>query len=216
MIDTNIIKDVIVDAFGLSYVNIEDYKLAANINALQANNYPPSTSQYNGKFLTPVTADAPDGVGQLGRPIWGSLTITGGSYLDQNSGVTITYPTFRIDVCIMTLTQVNNVVLTQIQGKDGEVVEYIGKNSFRLNVKGGFFSTGNARPKQQVDWFKAAIQSNQPIQVQSTFLQDWDIYEIVVLDRNIPQIAGGYNYQLFEFNAIQNTPVILAQQVNVT
>lgn len=178
---------------------------------------PNRNDNYNGKTGTTQQQDTPDGTSILGTPVWGRLVVESGSYIDTNTGNVINYPSITIDTVLFTLSQVHHVVLTPIQGRDYEVVEYIGKASFRINCKGGIFGKNNNRPKKDIDNLKLILASNQPLIIQSnSFLTEWGISEIVILDKNIPQIAGGYNYQLFEFNAIQNTPVILAQQQNVS
>ena len=117
-----------------------------------------------------------------------------------------------MDSAILTISQQDNVVLTEIQGIDGEIIEYVSKKSFRINIKAGIFGTGNIRPSADIATLALILQSNDFISVTSNFLKEWNITEIVRLDKHVPQIPGGYNYQLFEANFIQNTPVILAQQ----
>ena len=176
----------------------------------------PSQNQFNGKTGTTQSQDESDGTSILGTPVWGRLVIKSGTYFDSLLGQQ-SYPQMTFDTVLFTLTQTHHVVITQIQGRDNEVIEYIGKLSFRINCKGGIFGKNNNRPKSEIANFKTMINSNQPLIVQSnSFLSEWGISEIVILDKNIPQIAGGYNYQLFEFDAIQNTNVVLAQQQNVT
>jgi hypothetical protein len=175
----------------------------------------PIFSQYNGRTPAKQPADTPDGLSELGTPVWGRLIINGGTYIDTTFGKT-TYPTMKFDTVLFTLSQTHNVVLTPIQGRDYEVIEYIGKASFRINIKGGVFGTGNIRPVDAINNLKLMLNSNQPLIIgKNSFLSEWDITEFVILDKNIPQTAGGYNYQLFECNAIQNTSVILAQSQNV-
>ena len=180
------------------------------------NSQKPSQNQFNGKTGQVQQQDISDGTSVLGTPVWGRLVIQSGTYFDSLLGQQ-SYPQMTFDTVLFTLTQTHHVVITQIQGRDNEVIEYIGKLSFRINCKGGIFGKNNNRPKAEIANFKTMINSNQPLIVQSnSFLSEWGISEIVILDKNIPQIAGGYNYQLFEFDAIQNTNVVLAQQQNVT
>ncbi len=174
------------------------------------------TGLYKGVIdaLGPSIPDAPVGTSQLGTPVWDNLIIKGGSYVDTINGPT-TYNDMRIDSCLITLQQVHNVIATPIQGRDGEVLEYISKMSYRINVKGGIFGRGNVRPVSDLINFMLMLQSNNTLVVKSCkFLDEWNISEFAILDKNLPQVAGGYNFQLFEFNAIQDTPVILAQQQN--
>lgn len=208
-------QQIIIQAFGLNLLSYSKYQAGVRSASLMPSI--PNINNYQGNIPVNINEpDKPDVQSVLGTPVWGSLKIKGGQYFDTNANVPVSYSDFQINTILMTLTQTSNVVLTKIQGKDGEIIEYIGRDSFRINFKGGFFSNGNARPIGDINAFKFIIQSNQPIKVDSSFLIDWDITEIVVLDKHMPQIAGGYNYQLFEFNAIQNTPIILAQQTNVT
>jgi hypothetical protein len=146
----------------------------------------------------------------LGTPIFDTLIFRAGFYID--AGTPVAYPDFRVDNALITLTQAHNVIITPIQGRDGEIIEYSGKASFRINIKGGVFGTGLQRPSSQIATLNAVLQSNAPLIVlQCGFLTDFNISQMVILDKTFPQVAGGYNYQLFEFNAIQDTPVILAQ-----
>ena len=187
---------------------------SAVVQLLEANSTPVQGNNYSGLFKSVPTPDNPDAQSRIGTAVYGNLQVFAGSYINTSDGTTITYDAFNIDTIIMTATQAHNVVLTPIQGRDGEVVEYVGKASFRINFKGGFFSSGNTRPN--LGNFYRMINSNQPIRVYSSFLQELGISEIIILDKNIPQVEGGYNYQVFAFNAIVNTPVILAQQINVS
>jgi hypothetical protein len=198
--------------------SLDDAVHVGIIGALElTNNTTVNTNQYIGKTHSPAFQDDSDGTSALGTPVWGRLVIKGGQYIETNTGKTVTYPNITLDTILFTLSQIHNVVLTSIQGRDYEVVEYIGKASFRVNCKGGIFGGNNNRPVKDINNLKLMLNSNQPIIIESnSFLTEWGISEIVILDKNIPQIAGGYNYQLFEFNAIQNVPVLLAQQQNVS
>lgn len=207
-------QKIIIQSFGLQAVQTGVY--AGVIRGIEALNKIPNqrTNQYGGKLPVPGTPDSPIYTSALGTPIWDTLIIKAGSYIDTTFGKT-DYPDIRLDTCLITLTQGHNVVITPIQGRDGEVIEYIAKMSFRINVKGGIFGTGNVRPKTDIYNLRFMLGSNQSLVVkESGFLSDWDITEFAILDKNIPQAMGGYNYQLFEFNAIQDLPVILAQQNN--
>lgn len=207
---------IIIQAFGLSHVKILAYSGA--IGALEAfSNFSKGNSNdYNGLLPDGGEPNIANDTSVLGTPVFDNLIIASGNYIDTTYGLT-TYNQIRLDACLITLYQQNNVVLTPIQGKDGEVIEYISKMSFRINVKGGIFGVGNKRPFADIANFKLAIQTNDILKVipvnntSGGFLNEWDISQFAILDKNFPQLAGGYNCQLFEFNAIQDVPVILAQ-----
>lgn len=201
-------QKIIIEAFGMQNVVVKPYVIGAAKDSINLAGY----AAYAGLMPKPNSlGDAAQYTSVLGTPVWDTLIIKAGSYVDYK-GDTTTYNEMRIDNVLMTITQTDNVILTPIQGRDGEVIEYIGKGSFRINFKGGFFGSGNVRPKSDIVNFMLMMGSNQPLSVKySGFLDEWNISEFVVLDKNIPQQMGGYNYQLFEFNAIQDIPVILAQ-----
>lgn len=191
------IKAFIQNKFGLQNVNLETFIIESRIGRVPLQ-------------------DDPVGTSELGTPVWDRLIIKGDSYVDRTLG-NITYDDIILDTVLMTLTQSHRLVLTEIQGRDNEVIEYVGKASFRINFKGGVFGTNNNRPKTKIDEIKKMLNSNKVIKVKFCgFLAEWDISEIAILDKTIPQTMGGYNYQLFEFNAIQSVPVILATKTTTT
>lgn len=211
-------QKIIIQSFGLPLAEIGMY--VGTIGALRAIDRArgiKDNNQYVGKTGTPPLSDYPDRspagaiTSVLGTPVFDNLVIAAGSYTDSVLGVQ-KYQTLRLDSAIITITQHNNVVLTPIAGRDGEVIEFVSKMSFRINVKAGIFGTGNKRPAADIATLSLALGSNDVLQVASGFLGEWNITELVILDKNIPQMPGGYNYQVFEFNAIENVPVILAQQ----
>jgi len=209
-------QQIIIEQFGLSavqnnatYLNIFGSPIGNDVN---------SGIGFT-KSLLPQQSSGPDPApfisAALGTPIFDTLIFRAGFYID--AGTPVAYPNLRIDNALITLTQAHNVIITPIQGRDGEIIEYTGKASFRINVKGGVFGTGLQRPSADIAALNAVLQSNAPLVVlQCGFLTDFNISQMVILDKTFPQVAGGYNYQLFEFNAIQDTPIILANQQQVT
>jgi hypothetical protein len=203
-------KSIIIDTFGLQKVELNAYLKGTEFikNVLHERR----ETSYKGK--TPAVGKQDDIIGhsELGTPMWDTLIIKGDTYEDRTYG-TVTYPDIQINTVLINITQSHNLVLTELQGKDNEVIEYIGKKSFRINFKGGFFGNNNNRPKNEISDFKKMINSNKILTVkQCGFLSEWDIVEFAVMDKSIPQTMGGYNYQLFEFNAIQNISVILGSK----
>jgi hypothetical protein len=205
-------QKIIIQTFGLPLAEIGVYAAGVGIlRAREATRGGPDKQIYLGKTGTPNQPDEPIASSVLGTPVFDNLIIQAGKYTDSVLGAQ-SYVALRLDSAIITLSQTDNVVLTSIAGRDGEVIEYVSKMSFRINVKAGIFGTGNQRPKSDIETLAVILKSNDVLKVQSGFLSEWNISELVILNKNIPQIPGGYNYQIFEFNAIENVPVILAQQ----
>lgn len=202
------LRSIIIDQFGLSKVLLNNYLKGVNYAKSKLNER--HETNYNGKLPVVGAQDSPLTTSVLGTPIWDYLAIEGGTYIDKTLG-TVTYDSMRIDTILITLQQQHSLVLTEIQGRDDEVIEYVGKKSIRINIKGGLYGNNNNRPKGDIANFRKMINSNKPLKIRYCgFLGEWNISEVYVLDKNIPQTMGGYNYQLFEFNAINSVPVILA------
>ncbi|HWY13258.1 MAG TPA: DUF6046 domain-containing protein [Bacteroidia bacterium] len=203
-------RAIIIDQFGLSKLALNTYLRGVDFakSKLEKSN----KTDYNGKVPVAQRQDFPLSTSALGTPLWDYLIIRGGTYTDRLRGQ-ITYPDIRIETVLINITQSHNLVLTDIQGRDDEVIEYTGKKSFRINFKGGIFGNNNNRPKNEIADFVNMINSNKPIKIRFCgFLAEWDISEFYILDKSIPQTMGGYNYQLFDFNAINSVPVILASK----
>jgi len=205
------LRDIIIDQFGLSKVLLNAYLKGVNVVKSKLGEAAKQTN-YDGKIGTVCQQDTPVATSVLGTPIWDYLIIQGDTYQDRTYG-TVTYSDQRIDAILMTLQQSHALVLTEIQGRDNEVIEYVGKKSIRINFKGGVYSNNNNRPKAEIANIQKMLNSNKPLKIKFCgFLGEWNISEVYVLDKSIPQSMGGYNYQLFEFNAINSVPVILASK----
>jgi hypothetical protein len=207
-------QKIVIQSFGLQAVQVLEYSGVIAGLVLGEELGSNRGSDYNGKLPQAPQGDTPlTMLSDLGTPMWDNLVIQGDTYTDTNTGNAVTYPNVTLNTILITMTQQDNVVLTPIQGRNGEVVEYISSQSWRINFKGGVFGNGNSRPFADIENLKKMLNSNKPLIVKFCgFLGEWDISEIVKIDKSIPQNMGGYNYQLFEFNAIENIPVILAQQ----
>lgn len=154
----------------------------------------------------------------FGFPIYSNLTIKGDSYKDNAGNVIGKFSDIRIDAVIMEISRENNLVMTDIQGRNNTVIEYISAKSWKINVTGKILKNspeqlrtyGNGEyPLDDVTNFISALDSNKSLQVTSWFLNMAGIYNMVIIDKNIPQEEGSQEYQKFEFKAIADSPVIL-------
>jgi hypothetical protein len=150
------------------------------------------------------------GNSSLGFPIFSNLIIRAGNY-QNNQGVTIgEYPDIRIDTVIMEVQKESNRIVTDIQGRDRSVIEYLSRKSKTINIKGRISSnTRGAYPYKGVQDLSYALDSNKSLTVDSWFLQMLGIYSISPGKLRTPQEEGSLEYQLFEFDAIEDAPVIL-------
>jgi hypothetical protein len=172
-----------------------------------------NTLQFSQVQQGPNTGDSPLvslGNSILGFPIFSNLTIRAGSY-QNNQGVTIgEYPDIRIDAVIMEVNKDVNRIVTDIQGRDCSVIEYLSRKSKTINIKGRIISnTRGAYPYKAVQDLSYACDSNKSLIVDSWFLQMLGIYSISPGKLRTPQDEGGVEFQTFEFDAIEDKPVIL-------
>lgn len=169
------------------------------------------------QFVTPPspanTNDSPLknlGNNVLGFPVFSNLIIRAGTY-QNNQGITIgEYPEIRIDIVIMDVTKESNRIVTDMQGRDRSVIEYLSRKSKVINFKGRLMSnTRGAYPYKAVQDLSYACDSNKSLVVDSWYLNMLGIYNISPGKLRLPQEEGSMEYQLFEFDAIEDAPIIL-------
>lgn len=199
----------IAEKFGLNKLKGQILKRTFNIvenkQIINQNNFNFKDSQDHADDVLPSI-----GTSVFGFPIFSNLIIRAGTY-QNNQGVTIgEYPEIRLDAVIMEVSKESNRIITDIQGRDRSVIEYLSRKSKVINVKGRLMSnTRGAYPYEAVQDLSYAMDSNKSLQVDSWFLQMLGIYFISPGKFHTPQTEGGIEFQLFEFDAIEDSPVIL-------
>jgi hypothetical protein len=162
---------------------------------------------------TMIGKDAPlvkVGDSALGTPVFSNLQIKGGSYKDNFGNTIGVYDDIRIDAVILEVTNDNNLVTEDLQGRNGTIIEYISSKSYMINCKGRILSPSrNTYPYTDVKNLAIALDSNKSLQVTSWFLNMFGIYNIVIKNKHLPQEEGVSEWQRFEFDAIADKPVIL-------
>lgn len=139
----------------------------------------------------------------LGTPVWADLEISSedGTHL-------------LMDMVLIEVNQAKNIVTTAIQGRKGTVKEYINDGDFNVRIRGALVSQkAHTYPKEDVSRLIALMKTPESLAVVSPYLQQFEIYNIVVTDFNFPQQEGYQNMQLFEINAISDTPIELVEDV---
>ena len=196
------------------------------INGKQDNN------PYLGKMDLSYTKDEPVGVSSLGTPVYSDLTLLGVEYTDNLTGKTVTLENDRyrsatnlpvagnnsgigtafymnIETVLITVNRAARVIKTPIQGRDGTVKEYIGLDDANLTINGIITGRNGVYPFAEVArlrrWLDAPVSKG----IVARWLGNLNIDNIVVEDYSIPQVEGGYSYQMFTINAISDLPVEL-------
>lgn len=148
---------------------------------------------------------------KLGTPVFTDLTL---KYIEPYTdflGKLITPPTtdIRLDTIILTVDQAVKIVKTEIQGRDGTVKEYIGKDDAKITINGVITGGNGVYPINEVNALKKWLDAPVSKGVTARWLDNLGITQIVVESYSFPQVEGGYSYQMFSIQAISDTPVEL-------
>lgn len=195
---TQSIIGTLIRTFNLQNVKIPDVR-----------NNPYDSGTVNFGYQTPDETRASLMAGMGGIPVFVDLTLKGGFYKDNITNKTINFQDVKFEAVIMTVDKVARIVKTEIQGRDGTVKEYIGKDDSKITIQGVITGPNGIYPQSEVknliNWWNAPIAKS----VECSYLQMMDINYLVCEDLSLPQVAGGYSYQTFSINAISDMPVEL-------
>ena len=152
----------------------------------------------------------------IGTPVFSDLDITGDSY--TINGQTFTFNSVRIPSAIFKVEREHRVVRTEVNGEDGEILEYIGTKNWEIDcdIK---LSTGKSLlyPAEEVQNLITLLGSNQVLAVNSWYLNQFKITNIVILHEYEPQVEGALDNQHISFRALSVKPLIItqAQGINI-
>lgn len=147
----------------------------------------------------------------MGTPIFDYIKIEPGNYYDWN-GALKNYPGYDFPFeCVVELNQPTMVEETYLKGRrSGSVKEIIGLDDFYITIRGFIINYETSDyPTEAVEAFRKMIKLPTELQVESPFLNMFYINEMVIFDRNIPQIEGSLQYQPFTLMCKSNEPYIV-------
>jgi len=140
----------------------------------------------------------------LGTPVFSDLIL---KIDDSDEGL-------NIQTVLFDIVKPRKIVLTEVEGRDGSVKEYISEKDIEVNIKGALVNQdGFSYPLDDFLKLKTLVDHKADIQCISPLLQLFDVYNIVVLSSRFPQERGFQNVQFFEINAISETPIELIEDV---
>ena len=110
---------------------------------------------------------------------------------------------------LVSVSRKKNIVTTQLVGMDGTVKEYVNADDYTVKiavgvqaVKDGVFV--DEYPTEGIKELRAFFDLNEPIMVNSTFLEIFDIDRLVITDFSVEQ-ATESNYQPITLSALSDT-----------
>lgn len=143
----------------------------------------------------------------LGNIVMSNLQIEGDRYNTLTGDVS--FQTLTFDTVLFNVSGAKNIVETNIQGKQGSVFEYISMANYSVQIRGVITAPYGVYPGKQtsynqqnnVDSLKAALEAPQALRVNSWYLQQFNIFRLVVMSYEFPQNEGQYSVQPFLIEA---------------
>jgi hypothetical protein len=143
----------------------------------------------------------------LGNIVMSNLEIQGDRYKGINGDVT--FPTITFDTVLFNVSGSKNVIETNIQGKNGSVFEYVSMANYNVQIRGILTAPQGVYPGKQTEYngvnnmanLWAALEAPQSLRVNSWFLNQFNIFRLVVLSYEFPQNEGQYSVQPFVIEA---------------
>lgn len=163
---------------------------------------------YDGKISQVTSRDAELYKSALGTPVVADVTLKGGTYTDDN-GRLVTFNDIQLVTVLVTVMQQKRIVVTEIQGKNNSVKEYIGMGDYMVGINGVLNGPNGSYPIDRVAVLKELCKAPVSIPVVSRYLQNLDIHSLVVTDFTFDQQPGGYSNQTFTINCLSDEPVEL-------
>ena len=153
-----------------------------------------------------------DKKGRFGQTLVFPLTIKH----PTDESVSITLENVLIDVSCQ-----KNIDLAVIEGHDGTIKTFVNDDDFTLNIKGVICSDNpNDYPIEEIKTLLFILQQGTKdgnkvpsLPVVSDYLLFFDIYDIVIVDYDFPQMEGTQNTQSFTIRALSNRPIELIELI---
>ena len=134
----------------------------------------------------------------LGTPVYSDLNIIAGSY--SVDGHTISYNAIGLPDALFVVKKRKRIKVTGISGATSDVLEYNGSESAQISCTVKIYGSNTNYPKTDVNNFYLMLQSNRPVQINSWYLNQLEIWYAVITDYEFPQQTGNISDQQIKFN----------------
>jgi hypothetical protein len=137
------------------------------------------------------------------------ITFKSVTYTDFATGTKKTTKEIKMIDILINVNLPSIIVKTQIQGRPGTVKEYIGEDDWQITINGFLLADNGQNPSGAIVDLKNMKRARVPIPVVCTYLNNLDIFNIVLEDFSMEQEPGGYSKQAFTLTAISDQDVLL-------
>jgi hypothetical protein len=149
----------------------------------------------------------------LGTPIYSNLEIQNGQFKDVTTGDIVKYEGLRIDSVLFTVSREKNMVVTEIQGRDGSIKELIANKDYTIQINGFLVSNKvNTAPINEKNALIKICNAKASIEVISSFLNDFGIYNMVIQNYSLAESQGKRSTIEFTLSCLSDTPFDLELQ----
>ncbi|WEK18176.1 MAG: DUF6046 domain-containing protein [Candidatus Pedobacter colombiensis] len=149
----------------------------------------------------------------IGTPVYEIIQIQAEqfSYYDmqqkrkRDDGVVPQY-TFPYEL-LLDVSQAKKIVSTEVVGRNGSVLEYIGLGDYQINIQ-GFIINYNADeyPDRQVAEMKRILDIPRSLKVSSLYLNRLGIDRMAIKEYSFPVLEGHIQVQPFKIAAVSDLP----------
>lgn len=181
---------------------IRSYNLQ-NVRVADTRNNP-----YEGNISQVTQQDKELYKSMLGTPVMADLTFKGERYINHR-GQTVTFEDVRLETVLINVSQPKRIIKTEVQGRNGTVKELISQDDSQVTINGIITGSNGHHPADEIIALKNVLNAEIAIEVVSRYLQNLDIYNLVVENWDMVQDPGGYSYQRFTINCISDVPIEL-------
>jgi hypothetical protein len=182
--------DILLSTFGLQNVNVQTAQ----------------PNPFDGQVPDTIVQDTPLYTSPLGTPVMSDITFKGSSYTD-NAGKTVSFDDFQLDLVLINVSQTKKLTETEIQGADGETTEDEGLGPYEITINGILVADNGVSTDDQLYDLHQMLIAPVSVEVVSAYLQNLNIYNIVVKSFSFDQEAGGYSKQSFTITAKSDYPI---------
>lgn len=143
----------------------------------------------------------------LGTPIYSNLQINNGQFKDPVTGEVTKYGGLRVDSALFQVSGDKNIVITEVQGRDGSIKELISNKDYQVQISGYLISHQiNVAPIAEKNTLIRICNAKTSVEVVSSFLNDFGIYNLVIQSYQISEVQGKRSIIEFSLTCVSDQP----------
>lgn len=156
----------------------------------------------------------------LGTPVMQDLTFKSVKYTDFSTGTTKQTQDITLIDILIRVNQPSIIEKTKVQGRNGTVKESVGvrngaftpvstEDDWQITINGFLLGNNGQNPTSAIIELKNVARARVAIPVLCSYLNNLDIFNIVIEDFELVQEPGGYSKQAFTISAVSDEDVQL-------